>query len=68
MNPVLAYMKCNNIPLTRENYLALAFPTRDPSPEEEGMIPEQFRRNEFDLRVHAYVNGVEEEENDGPHR
>jgi hypothetical protein len=43
----LEYMKKNNVPLTRENYLDYAYLGNPPEvldAEEEAQIPEQFRK------------------------
>lgn len=45
-NPILEYMRKKGIPQTKQNYLALAFPTREPNAEELANIPEQFEDDE----------------------
>jgi hypothetical protein len=49
---VLDKMKQENIPMTRENYLALAYLGNVPEQldaEEESMLPEQFQKPEQEL-------------------
>ena len=46
MNNTLAYMKKNNVPLTRENYLDYAYLGNPPdqlTAEEEAELPEEFQ-------------------------
>jgi len=46
----LELMKQHNIPLTRENYLAIAYfgnPPAKLSAEEEFQLPNQFRKKQF---------------------
>lgn len=40
IDPVVEYMRKKRIPLTRENYRALAFALREPSVEEEVDVPD----------------------------
>ena len=45
-DPVLAYLKKNNVPLTRENYLDLAYlgdPPEELDAEAEALLPEEIR-------------------------
>ena len=47
---ILDMMKQNNVPLTRDNYLALAYMGNPParlSAEEEFQLPNQFRKKRF---------------------
>lgn len=47
-DPVLEWMKANDVPLTRENYLNLAYmgdPPEELSAEEESELPTQFQRS-----------------------
>jgi hypothetical protein len=56
MDHVLAYMKKNNVPLTREDYLDFAYlgnPPEELGVEEEAQLPEEFQRKqdqEFQVR------------------
>lgn len=53
---VLDYMKENNVPMTRENYLSIAFMGNPPSPlsaEEEAALPEQFQVPESTAGIEA---------------
>jgi len=45
-DPIVEQMKVSGLPKTRSNYLALNWGDRnyDPSPEEESLMPETFRR------------------------
>ena len=45
-DPVVEQMKVSGLDETRRNYLALNWGNRDydPSPEEESLMPERFRR------------------------
>ena len=50
MSAVLDYMKQNNIPLTRENYLLIAYlgdPPEDLGPEIEMEMPNEIRLPRF---------------------
>ena len=40
---VINYLECNNLPVTRENYLAVAGYPDEPDIEQELKLPEQFR-------------------------
>lgn len=45
-DPVLAYLKKNKVPLTRENYLGLAYlgdPPKELDAEQEALLPEEIR-------------------------
>jgi hypothetical protein len=56
---IVEYLKKNNVPLTRENYLQLAYlgePPKELDAEQEAMLPEEIRKNdsaEEDLGVRA---------------
>ena len=46
-DPVLQWMRLNEVPLTRETYLNLAYmgnPPKKLGPEEEAELPDQFQR------------------------
>ena len=45
-NPTVEYLKKNKVPVTRENYLNLAYlgnPPKELNAEEEAMLPEELR-------------------------
>lgn len=47
-DPLVAFLKRHNIPVTRENYIDLAFLGDPPDPwteEDEAELPEEFRRD-----------------------
>jgi hypothetical protein len=48
MDHVLEYMKKNNLPLTREKYLEMAYlgnPPEELGPEEEAELPREFQKH-----------------------
>ena len=56
MDHVLAYMKANGAPLTREKYLEYAYfgnPPKELSAEEESQLPEQFQNQQPEAGLEA---------------